>query len=711
MWSSEATSSTSPTGTSTIPSSDALARVFLEQLARSSIAEDNLFPGIEIPDDPFATISYDPSAVVVPADRLTVRSDLAAVAVLLARSIEAEPGLLEEMRCGTLSVTIATRNSELVGLVARVLRTCVFATEVHTSPKQHLASCGKRAPRLTLVRDGTERGHTPDKGNELVVSAIHELRQIIGIAPEPQRYLPRDLMRAADLHLVLGNLDESALRLVIEAVTGTTPTGPIDHDLVSVVDVGDLPLAIRKRQSPEECLKRLSEIIRNKRISDDGGPKLEELSGYGKAKDWGLNLAADLAAYKRGRLDWASIDKGLLLDGPPGVGKTQFAKALARSADVPIVATSVAQWNAASHLSGTLQAMRTDFARATKLAPSILFVDELDGISDRARLQGEYVEYWSQIVNLLLELLDGIDERSGVVVIGATNHPDRIDPAIRRVGRLDRTVTIERPDTDDLCKIIRFHLKQDLADADLVPLALAGRGGTGADVEAWVRRSRSLARRRNRSLTAEDILQEIRGHHPDIPSQLRHAIAIHESGHVIVGTILGCYQPDMVWLNQVGGRTSGRLESSDVYTLAGLDNLITTLLAGRAAERTFLDPTEVTIGAGGGNNSDLARATEIALNIESAFGLGEHGLLHLPAISREKMLLDKSVRTTIKRRLNDCRQRAQAIIQSNRATTLAIADALKRNGYLDRSTIAQIMSQQRASHLAKINVTEYSSTE
>jgi hypothetical protein len=522
-------------------------------LARSSSDEDHLFAGIEVPDDPFATISYDASAVVVPADGSTVRSDLAAVAILLARSIEATPGLIEEMRCGSPSVTIATHSAELVGLVARVLRICVFETDVHTSTKQHHASRGKRPPTLTLIRDGTERGHTPDKGNELVVSALHELRPIIGIAPEPQRHLPRDLMRAADVHLVLGNLDECTLVLVIEAVTGETPTSAIDPDLVRAIEVGDLPLAIRKRQTPDECLKRLSEIIRNKRIFDDGGPRLEELSGYGMAKDWGLNLAADLAAYKHGRLDWASIDKGVLLDGPPGVGKTQFAKALARSADVPIVATSVAQWNAANNLSGTLQAMRSAFAQAAKLAPAILFVDELDGISDRARLQGEYVEYWSQIVNLLLELLAGIDDRPGVVVIGATNHPDRIDPAIRRAGRLDRTITIELPGTDDLCEIIRYHLKQDIDDADLVPLALAARGGTGADVEAWVRRGRSHARRCNRSLTADDILQEIRGHYPDLPPHLRHVVAIHESGHVVVGTILGCYKPNMVWLTDVGG--------------------------------------------------------------------------------------------------------------------------------------------------------------
>jgi ATP-dependent Zn protease len=188
-------------------------------------------------------------------------------------------------------------------------------------------------------------------------------------------------------------------------------------------------------------------------------------------------------------------------------------------------------------------------------------------------------------------------------------------------------------------------------------------------------------------------------------------VAIHESGHVVVGTILGCYKPNMVWLTDVGGHTSGQLRFADVHTLAGLENLITTLLAGRAAERILLGPAEITIGAGCGDESDLARATEIALNIEFNFGLGEHGLLHLPAISREMMLRDKLMRTVIERRLDDCHQRAEAIIQSNRETTHAIADALNRNGYLDRAAIAQIMSQRGALPLTEINVPEYSSTE
>ncbi len=96
-----------------------------------------------------------------------------------------------------------------------------------------------------------------------------------------------------------------------------------------------------------------------------------------------------------------------------GVGKTSFAKALAKSARVPLVATSVAEWNASDYLSGTLQAIRKIFAQAKSRAPCILFIDELDGISDRSEIRGEHVQYWTQVVNLFLELLAGVDERPG----------------------------------------------------------------------------------------------------------------------------------------------------------------------------------------------------------------------------------------------------------------------------------------------------------
>ncbi len=360
---------------------DLLARAFLDILARAAGAESKPLLRKGDPDDPIEHLLDDLSSGVGRDNQFSVRPDVAAVAILTARALETVPGLIKELRRGNPVITIATHNAEMVALVAEVLQECAFSSDIQVSRNQYASSRQYRTA-LTLVRDGTENGHKPEKGNETVASALHGQGPIIGIAPDPRRHLPRDLMRTSEHHLVLGDLDESAVALVIEAVTGQAPQAALRPELVRAIEISDQQLAVRKNQTSDECLKRLDDIVQNKNIFDDSGPRLKELAGYGQAKDWGLNLAADLAAYKRSRLDWSCVDKGLLLDGPPGVGKTQYAKALARTAGIPIVATSVAQWNAANHLSGTLQAMRNAFMHARKFAPAILFIDELDGVSD-----------------------------------------------------------------------------------------------------------------------------------------------------------------------------------------------------------------------------------------------------------------------------------------------------------------------------------------
>jgi cell division protease FtsH len=626
-----------------------------------------------------------------PVQGLGLRPDIATVAVLTARAIQAIPGLIGTLRNGTSVISIATGKVGIVSLISEVLRLCVFGADIKILKNGPIPSDRDRRVPYMVVRDGTLSGHTSQTGNELVVAAFHAERLVVGIAPDPARHLPRALVRAADFHVAIGDIDESVIALVIEAVTGRKPISTSLTGLTGTVSIDDLNLAIHRRRTPDACLKRLNEMGFGPIDIDEDGPSLEELAGYGTAKAWGLALAADLAAYKSGRLAWADIDKGLLLDGPPGVGKTQYAKALARSARVPLIATSVAQWNSANHLSGALKAIKDAFERARNAAPSILFIDELDGISDRANLRGDYVEYWSQIVNLLLELLSGIEDRSGVVVIGATNHSDRIDPAIRRAGRLDRTITIELPDKDDLCAIFRFYLKRDLADCDLMPLALAARGGTGADVEAWVRRARSQARRGDRAFAAGDVVQEIRGNRSILPSRLRNVVCLHEAGHVVVGVALHYAIPDVVWLTDRGGRTVVDFDPSSSVTLHGLEDEITTLLGGRAAERIVIGLGGVTTGAGSGDQSDLVRATQIAFDIEARFGLGECGLIRLPDSTIGARMHDHDVQAAIGRRLEKCLLKAEAIVRQHRGAISKIADSLDAHGYLERETLHQLL--------------------
>jgi ATP-dependent 26S proteasome regulatory subunit len=178
---------------------------------------------------------------------------------------------------------------------------------------------------------------------------------------------------------------------------------------------------------------------------------------------WGESLAQDLKDYMAKRIPWSEMDKGALLHGEPGTGKTIFATALAATCKVPLVATSYAEWQRSKdgHMGDVLAAMNDDFKLAKKHAPCILFIDEIEAVGSRTA-GGNNRHWYTGIITALNEQLHGIFSREGVVVIAATNYPDRIDPALLRPGRLDTRIAIPMPTAEDLGGIARFHLRQDL---------------------------------------------------------------------------------------------------------------------------------------------------------------------------------------------------------------------------------------------------------
>jgi hypothetical protein len=190
---------------------------------------------------------------------------------------------------------------------------------------------------------------------------------------------------------------------------------------------------------------------------------VETLSGYGKARTWALDLKLDLSDYRAGSLAWADMSTKLLLYGPPGTGKTTFARALCNSLQVPLVVTSVSTWLQGGHLNDVIDRMAKTFAEARALAPSILFIDEIDGIGKRQPASQEYADYWNTMVNKALELLDGAVKSEGLVIVGATNRPDQIDDAIKRSGRLETHIEIPMPDIATLSEIFAHHLGDDVA--------------------------------------------------------------------------------------------------------------------------------------------------------------------------------------------------------------------------------------------------------
>lgn len=353
-------------------------------------------------------------------------------------------------------------------------------------------------------------------------------------------------------------------------------------------------------------------------------PRIEDLKGYGKLSAWANDLLIDLLAYRSGDVAWADIDGGCLAAGGPGTGKTLFATALAASAGLPLIVFSYAdaQSYGDGHLGTVIKRIKAVFAEAAKAAPCILFIDELDAFSSRSSglNSGRHDDWWTAIIACLLELLDGTARREGIVVIGATNHPEKIDPAILRSGRLDRRFDIELPDEEALIGIFAHHLPGVPAEA-FEPAAVVLSGSiSGADVARYAREARRAARRAGRELVVDDLLAVA------MPSDTRtvehqRLVATHEAGHVIACLSVGVV-PQSVSIVSSGGNHGGvRSNPSMGLERAGdVEDYVVRLLGGRAAEDVVFG--DVCAGSGGSDLSDLAGATRIVQQMLGHLGLG-----------------------------------------------------------------------------------------
>ncbi len=537
-----------------------------------------------------------------------------------------------------------------------------------------------------------------------VVAEVLSLGKTLVTFSMYEKQLPNNFLRSLDYTVVINPPDWMAFKKAIASHYGFSPTVTLSDSQCAKIEPDDLTLATRPNQTADEYVTRLGKLLGAPVESGefDDVPTLESVYGMDEAVAWGKALAIDMAEYAAGRLAWRDVDKGALLVGRPGTGKTTYVQSLVRTlsqsckTEVKLVSCSFAKWQKAGHLGDYLKSMNADFLLATESAPSVLFLDEMDSFGDRAKFAGDNSDYCRQTVNSLLEALDGTSRREGVIVVGASNDVNQIDPALLRPGRMDRVINIPLPNVEALQGIFRQHGGPELGD--LTDIARLARGTTGAQVEQWCRAARRTARSERRAVTRDDLMSVVTAAvGPTRSVESLRVTAIHEAGHAYVIATEHSESLSFVSICGTGGRvvagmTASKLDDRPI----GIDELKSLLrqsLAGRAAEKVLLG--RVTDGSGGGRQSDLGRATRFAALAVLTHGLVDETPRWYSGSDNDfthVLVTRLDVSEQVDKLLAEAWQTTLAMIKSGRVAIRRIADELIKQETLQADTVLNIIS-------------------
>ncbi|MGN8094155.1 AAA family ATPase [Methylobacterium sp. 22177] len=547
---------------------------------------------------------------------------------------------------------------------------------------------------------GSRTTDRPEVGNETCANALGAGRSVLGVSTAPERYLPSTLMAAADLRVAIGIPSPLAIRRTIQIVTGRLPK-PLADGVAHGLTPMEIASCIRKGSTASACVRRLRAASASKRTDVEVGleavPALANCLGYGEAQEWGLRLVSAIEEYRRGERSWSSIeDRNIVLAGDAGVGKTTFARSLAKSAGVPLIATSVSTWFASGggYLNEIVRAVDAVFARAASMGgPVVILLDECDSIPNRATVDSRYRDYWVPIISHILLALDSAvsGANSRFVVIGATNFPERLDEALVRPGRLNRIVHIPRPDIPAIAGILRQHLGDALPGVDLMPLANIGAGATGAEIAGWAKGARMVARQAGREMVLGDLVDQVAPPETRSPAHLL-AVARHEASHcyateaLLVGTVTTV---SLVAKGAFAGRTSARLRETQMMSAEDLDGLVISILAGRAADGHW---GQVTSGSAGSRGSDLAHATSLVAGKHASWCLGQSILYRCDQTDALSLVrADASLRAIVEADLNRLYALAVDLIRANARTIDRLAHRLLERRVLGGDEVRRII--------------------
>ncbi len=451
--------------------------------------------------------------------------------------------------------------------------------------------------------------------------------------------------------------------------------------------------------------------------SDQVKVTFSDVAGCEEAKDEVKELVDFLKDPGKFQRLGGKIPRGVLLVGPPGTGKTLLARAVAGEAKVPFFTISGSDF-VEMFVGVGASRVRDMFEQAKKQAPCIIFIDEIDAVGRHrgAGLGGGHDER-EQTLNQLLVEMDGFQGNEGVIVVAATNRPDVLDPALLRPGRFDRQVVVGLPDVRGREQILRVHSRKvpTSEDVDVTVIARSTPGFSGADLANIVNEAALFAARANkRAVDMEDfekakdkVIMGTERRSMVMSDEEKKLTAYHEAGHAIVGLLMPSHDPVHKVTIIPRGRALGVtmfLPEGDrySYTREYLESKLSSLFGGRLAEEIIFGVSKVTTGA----SNDIQKATEIARNMVTKWGLSEKiGPLTLGgddeevflghSITRHKdvseatsSLVDSEVRLIIERTYS----RAEQTLKDNIEKLHAMADALVKYETIGQDQIKDIMA-------------------
>jgi len=449
---------------------------------------------------------------------------------------------------------------------------------------------------------------------------------------------------------------------------------------------------------------------------DQVGVSFADVAGIDEAKQEVSEIVDFLKDPSKFQRLGGKIPKGVLMVGAPGTGKTLLAKAIAGEAKVPFFTISGSDF-VEMFVGVGASRVRDMFEQAKKQAPCIIFIDELDAVGRHrgAGLGGGHDER-EQTLNQMLVEMDGFEGNEGIIVIAATNRPDVLDPALLRPGRFDRQVVVPLPDIRGRELILKVHMRKVPLDDDVKPslIARGTPGFSGADLANLVNEAALYAARANKRVVSMDefekakdkIMMGTERRSMVMSEKEKLNTAYHEAGHAIVGYCVPDHDPVYKVTIIPRGMALGvtmYLPEEDKYSISksNLESNISTLFGGRLAEEMTLGADHVTTGAA----NDIERATEIARNMVTKWGLSEKlgpltyseddGEVFLGrSVTQHKQVSDVTVHTIdeeVRKIIDRNYQRAKSILEEHEKKLHVMAQALMMYETIDDSQVKDIM--------------------